>query len=352
MDVEKFVIKSNTSIRNAMKILDKTGQGFLAVYKNNRIFGIVTDGDIRRAILNSVDLNGCIEKISNEDFIFISNDEDEIKIEHIFRNTKARHIPVLKDGKLIDIIFEEEFFLKRHKLLPHRKTINLPVVIMAGGRGTRLDPFTRILPKALLPIEEKPIIEIIMDRFAAYGMKNFYITVNHKAKMIKAFFEDFQSDYKISFIDEDKPLGTAGSLKYLEGIFDTPFFVSNCDIIVKDDYSKIYEFYKSGNFDFALVASTYHHTIPYGVCEIENRGSLKEMKEKPEYDFLVNTGMYIINCDTLQFIPKKKAFDITDLIRSLKESGKKIGVYPVSEKSWIDIGKWEEYKEIVNRLKL
>ncbi len=352
IDVIKFIVGFNNSIRNSMKTMDDTGQGILIIYKNNKIFGIVTDGDIRRAILRGVDLEDCVGKIANTNFIFISDNKDEDEIKNIFKNTKARHIPVIKNNKLINIIFEEDFFFKKYKSSSYRKIINIPVVIMAGGKGTRLDPFTRILPKALIPIDNKPIIEIIMDKFAVFGINNFYISVNHKSKMIKAFFEDFHSNYDVSFIDENIPLGTAGGLKYLEKRIDTPFFVSNCDIIIQCDYFEIYKFHKKENFDLTLVSSIQHHIIPYGVCKLENDGSLKNIKEKPEYNLLINTGMYILNPDILQFIPKDKSFDMTDLIKRLKENKKKIGVYPISEKSWIDVGQWEEYRKAVDILKI
>jgi NDP-sugar pyrophosphorylase family protein len=291
--------------------------------------GIVTDGDFRRAILRGVDLENSVEKIANKNFYFLETGYKSKEAEDIFENTPARHIPVLDNGKLVDILIEEEFF-KIGEKISKKPQLNIPVVIMAGGKGTRLDPFTRILPKALIPIGEKPIIEIIMDEYAKYGIKDFYISVNHKSRMIKAYFEDLQEHYNIHYIDEDKPLGTAGALKYLEGKFSSSFFVSNCDIIIKEDYSKIYRFHKEGKYLLTLVGSMQHHTIPYGICEIKNGGELEIIREKPEYDFLVNTGMYILNPKVLKYLPKNEFFYITQLIEKLQKSGCKIGTYPVS----------------------
>ena len=348
-EVSFYKIQEGIPIRNSIKKLDEGGIGFIVcVNQNDEVTGILTDGDFRRAILRGIDLQQQVCNIMNKNFYFLEFDYVEEEAKKIFIGTVAKYIPVLKNKKLIDIIIKEEFFKSKGEDATKKPQIKLPVVIMAGGKGTRLDPFTRILPKALIPIDDKPIIEIIMNKFAEFGMANFYISVNHKSKMIKAFFEDFHSNYNISFIDESIPLGTAGGLKYLEKKIGAPFFVSNCDIIIQCDYSKIYKFHKKDNFDLTLVSSIQHHVIPYGVCKLESDGSLKTIKEKPEYNFLVNTGMYILNPDILQFIPKDKSFDMTDLIEFLKKKKKKIGVYPVSEKSWIDIGQWEEYRKAIN----
>lgn len=254
-------------------------------------------------------------------------------------------MPILKEGVLANVIFRDDFY--EAELRCPKPTLQIPVVIMAGGKGTRLDPFTRVLPKPLVPIGDKPVIEIIMDRFADYGITDFYVLVNHKEKMIKAFFEDFHKAYNISYIKEDSFLGTAGALGYLEDKIDTSFIVSNCDIIIDTDYAKIYEFHQNSGYALTLVGSMRHHVVPYGVCTIANGGELKEIKEKPEYDFLANTGMYILNPEVLKFIPDNERFDMTDLIKRLEENHKSVGVYPVSGESWIDIGQWEEYKKAI-----
>lgn len=347
--IKDYTVYNNTSIRDTVKKMDAGGIGFIAcINKDEKVVGIVTDGDFRRAILRGVDLGKSIEEITNKNFYFLRTGYRNEEAEDIFENTPSRHIPVLDNGKLVDILIGEDFFKIKKKVLK-RPQLNLPVVIMAGGKGTRLDPFTQILPKALIPIGDKPIIEVIMDKYAEFGVTDFYISVNHKARMIKAFFEDFHSDYNISFINENKPLGTAGSLRSLEGKINSPFFVSNCDIIINTDYTKILESHKKNDYDITLVVSLQHHIIPYGVCEIKSGGVLKNIKEKPQYDLLVNTGMYLMNPDALLYIPKNEHCHITDLISRLKNDNKRIGVFPVSEKSWIDVGQWTKYRESLKR---
>jgi NDP-sugar pyrophosphorylase family protein len=222
---------------------------------------------------------------------------------------------------------------------------------MAGGKGTRLDPFTKILPKPLIPIGDQPILELIMDRFHTYGMEQFYITLNHRSKMIKAYFEEFKTKYKIRYVDEKKPLGTAGGLKYLSDTTSGPIFVSNSDIIIEEDYGKILVFHKNNKNDITIVASVKNYNIPYGICEIENGGILKNITEKPNFNFLVNTGMYIIDSSVINLIPEGEFYHITDLIEDCKKTGGRIGVFPISEKSWIDIGEWEMYKKALERFK-
>jgi NDP-sugar pyrophosphorylase family protein len=174
--------------------------------------------------------------------------------------------------------------------------------------------------------------------------------VNYKANILKAYLENSDVADKINYIEEEKPLGTAGALKFLESKINSPFFVSNCDIIIKDDYTEIYKFHNEGNFDLTIVASLQYHKIPYGVCKIKEGGELTEITEKPEYNFLVNTGMYLLNPDVLKLIPENTFYNITDLIDSMKKSGRRVGVYPVSERSYLDVGQWGEYKNVLKIL--
>jgi NDP-sugar pyrophosphorylase family protein len=190
-----------------------------------------------------------------------------------------------------------------------------------------------------------------MDNFHAYGMEEFYVTLNHKSKMIKAYFEEFKIKYKINYIDEDKPLGTAGGLKYLPPNIEGAIFVSNSDILIEEDYGKILKFHKANKNEITIVASVKNYNIPYGVCEIENGGILKAIKEKPDFSFLVNTGMYIVNSSALSLIPEGEFYHITQLIEDVKNKGERIGVFPISENAWMDVGEWGKYKETLERFK-
>jgi dTDP-glucose pyrophosphorylase len=349
-NLNKYIVYQNENIRDAIKKMDEGGIGFVVcVGKNENVIGVISDGDFRRAVLSGISLDENVLKITNKDFKYLTKGYLKKDATDLFRDTVVQHIPVLENGKLVEIITEEAFYDIRGDE-KSKNVLNIPVVIMAGGKGTRLDPFTRILPKPLIPLGDKTMIEIIMDEYAKHGMRKFYVSVNHKAKMIKAYFEDHDIGYKIEYIDESHALGTAGALKYLENKIDSPFFVSNCDIIIKDDYCKIYEFHKDRNFDLTLVASMQHHTVSYGVCEIENDGHLKEIKEKPKYDFLVNAGMYLLEPSVCKLISVDEYFDMTELISKCQKEGLTIGVYPVSEKSYIDVGRLSEYKKALKLL--
>jgi NDP-sugar pyrophosphorylase family protein len=264
---------------------------------------------------------------------------------------KITYVPVI-DGerRIVEFLVWDKLFDGKIKRKT-KETIDIPVVIMAGGKGTRLDPFTRILPKPLIPIGDKTILEIIIENFLDYHVNHFYISVNHKAKIIKSYFEELNPKYGLTFLYEDKPLGTVGALKQLEGQLEGDLILTNCDIIINADYADILIHHKSNKNDITVVASLKHYNIPYGICEIENGGKLLNIKEKPEYDFLVNTGMYVINPDVLKYIPKDEFFHITHLIEKIKLSHK-IGIYPISENSWTDTGEWIEYKKAVEKLKL
>ncbi len=346
-----ILIDKSATVKDAMKQLDVIAEKILfVVTDNNVLVGSLTDGDIRRWILNDGALNENVHNICYKGTFFVNTRYILADVKEEIIRREINYVPVVnKEKEIIEFLIWDKLFDGKI-LIKTKEPLDAEVVIMAGGKGTRLDPFTKILPKPLIPIGDKAILEIIIDKFVDYQVNEFYISVNHKAKIIKSYFEDIQPEYKINFLYEEKPLGTVGSLKQLEGAFNKEIILTNCDIIIEADYADLLKHHKEQKNDITIVASLKHYSIPYGICEIENGGQLLIIKEKPEYDFLVNTGMYIINPDVLKFIPKDEFFHITHLIEVMQEHGRRIGVYPISENSWIDIGEMAEYKKALSKL--
>ena len=174
--------------------------------------------------------------------------------------------------------------------------------------------------------------------------------MNYKSRILKAYFEELQPNYLFDFVEEEKPLGTAGSLSYLREKINKPFFVTNCDMLVEIDFNDLYNFHIKNRFDITLVASAKEYIIPYGTCELNKDGHLSHINEKPQFDFLINAGLYVLNPEVLNIIPENTEYHITTLIEDIKNSGKSVGVYPIDDNSWIDIGQWAEYKKAVEKL--
>ncbi|WP_022668253.1 nucleotidyltransferase family protein [Desulfospira joergensenii] len=346
--MKNITIQSKTTVKEAMEVLNKTAEKVLLVVdQDKKLIGSLTDGDIRRHILKNKQLTDSIETVYNPDPYFIfQKDFDKDNLRKILTDHKIDLIPILNNERVvIDYITWEKAF--GNLLGGAGNKISAPVVIMAGGKGTRLEPFTKVLPKPLIPVGDKPVIDHIIERFRAFGANQFFFTINYMAKIMRAYFEEKEYDYKIDFAQEKEFRGTAGSLKLLQGKLEQSFFVSNCDIIIEADYSDIYRFHIKNEYDITLVAATKQYNIPYGVCELNGSGSLKRIREKPEYNFLVNTGLYVLNPDILSFIPDHGIFHITHLMESLHDNGGSIGVYPVSDSSWIDVGQWSEYRKAI-----
>ena len=342
--------RSKISVRQAMKKLNKTGGETLVITdEKNFLLGTLSDGDVRRAILKGVSMSDSIESIyQNNPTVLLEGKYKKSEAKKLFLKYNYDLIPIVDEkGMFVDILFSESIFLKGSNR--KKKKLDVPVVIMAGGKGTRMEPFTKIFPKPLLPFNEKTVIEHVIERFKEIGCNEFHLTVNFKARILKAYFEELKPDCKINFIDEKIPLGTAGSLYFLGSNFDQPFFVTNCDIIIKTDYVNLYEFHQKNNYDITLVASTKEYIIPYGTCQINNEGHLSRINEKPHYDFLVNTGLYVISPGVLKLIPKNKFYHITNLIEEAKKCGKKIGIFPIDDDAWIDVGQWTEYQKAVEK---
>ena len=347
---EKFLVRRDITVKEAMRNMNDIGEKTLFVVDDDRkLLGSLTDGDIRRWILKEGDLNEKVENVFNRDSISISHGYNIDQAKDVMIHNRIEHIPVVgKKNEVMEVLVWEDIFGEKNNV--HKARLDVPAVIMAGGKGTRLDPFTRILPKPLIPIGEKAIIDIILEKFVDNGIEKFFMTINHKSKMIKSYFEERTQKYDITYLEEDVPLGTIGGVRLAKEKLEGTVIVSNCDIIINYDYEEILDFHKENGNDITMVGSFRHFVIPYGICEIGKGGELDAIREKPEYDFLVNTGMSILEKKTLEFIPENKSFDITDLVGEVKSRGGKVGVFPINEKSWIDIGQWDEYRKSVKLL--
>jgi dTDP-glucose pyrophosphorylase len=342
-----LLIAPTATIGRALKQMDETGDRMvLVVDDEHRLVGVATDGDIRRWILSGCSLDGIITEVMNRSPIVLSEGYTDEEARELITERRIDCIPVLDAaGRVVGALRWLDVFETRRRSHGH---VDLPVVIMAGGEGTRLAPFTKVLPKPLVPVGDKPIIEHIMERFAEVGSSEFYVSVNYKAALIKAYFADIDSPWHIDYLEEPEPLGTAGSLAMLKGRVASTFFVSNCDILIDADYADFYKFHREGGHRISLVASMKEVVVPYGVCEIAPGGSLTRIVEKPEYNFLVSTGLYLLEPDALDDIPTGKFLNITDLMNDYIARGETIGVYPVSERSWMDMGQWDEFQKMLD----
>lgn len=351
---KSLTITKDISIRDAMKQLDLTaGKVLLVVNDDNKLLGALSDGDVRRAILSGSSINDSVDGIFNKKPIYMLQTEyNEASAKHILIEKKIALIPIVdNDMRIINFVTWDSVFSEHGKEnVFDGEPVDIPVVIMAGGKGTRMEPFTRVLPKPLIPIGEKTIVELIIDQFSFFGINDFYFTINYKGDMIKAYFNSIDHPYNIKFVREDDYYGTAGSLKLIEKEISETFILSNCDILVKADYSEVLKFHRRNESELTILSAIYHHQIPYGVIKFGKNGAVTEMLEKPERTSVINTGIYIINQSCLGLIPEKEVFHVTHLINKLIDMKRNVFTYPVNASDYIDIGQWEEYRKAIKLL--
>lgn len=349
VQIKDRIIHPTTSLLDAMKQMDEVKVKTLFVMKSDHFDGIITIGDIQRAIINNTALKEPVSRILNKNKVYGYLSEGEESIREKMRRMRAEVMPILNEqGELVDVWFWGDLFKKTE--LAERDKINLPVVIMAGGKGTRLKPITNVIPKPLVPIGDKTILETILDQFEEIGCTKFFMSVNYKADMMKYYLSQLDHKYDIEFFQEEKPLGTIGSVSLLKGKITTPFFVSNCDSINEQDYRDVYDYHVSNHNDLTIVTMVKSFTIPYGVIETGEDGLMTALSEKPEMTFQVNTGVYILNPNCIDEIPEGEFFHITHLMEKIKARGGRVGCFPVSEHAWKDMGEWPEYLKMIDVL--
>lgn len=339
--LEKVLVGPTATVREALQRIDTAALRTVVVADERGVLlGVLSDGDVRRWILAGNSLTVPVTAAMSSNPHVLPVDWTHETAEQIMVSRRIDFLPVVDgEGVVRGAVHWTDLFEAPHV---ERERVDLPVVIMAGGEGSRLGPYTKILPKPLVPVGEVPVIELIMERFAQFACTRFHVSVNYKANLIRAYFADRGLPYSIDFAQEESPLGTGGSLSLLRDRIDTTFFLTNCDILVDADYADVLAYHRTSGNVITLVASMKHVTVPYGVCEITEGGALTSINEKPQFDFLVSTGFYVIEPEVLADVPEDTFIHLTDIIDRYLEAGTPVGVYPVSEKSWLDVGQLEE----------
>lgn len=345
MKIEDLIVSPDTTVLQAMQRLNETGKKILFIAPDCKLEAVITDSDIRRHILHGGKLEAGVSEAANFHPMSLPVQQRSSASGFMVQNSISALPLVDEEGTIVDVAFIDETTIKG------RAVLDLPVVIMAGGLGTRLYPYTKILPKPLIPVGEKPIIEHIIDHFKAFGCRDFSLIVNHKKNMIKAYFNELENkDYNVKYVEEKEFLGTGGGLSLLKGKINGPFFLTNCDVLIEADYNSIYKFHKNNGNVITVVCALKHVTIPYGVFNMTEDGEIADIVEKPTMNFLTNTGMYLVDSRVIDELEENKRISFPEIMDRYRRNGFKVGVYPVSEDSWMDMGQLEELENMRRRL--
>jgi dTDP-glucose pyrophosphorylase len=337
VELSSFIIQKSASVLDAAAAIDAGGRQIVFVCDGLRLLASFSDGDLRRYILRSGDPSQSVLRAANPNPITCAAGEWSKAQAIIAKNIYIRGVPIVNaGGELISVAFPDNERTRRQSRL------GVPVVIMAGGKGTRLAPYTDVLPKPLIPLGDMTITEHIMSRFINEGCDDFTMIVNYKGALIKAYFKETPCKGTLRFVDEDDFQGTGGGLKLLTGMFGGSFFLTNCDILIDADYGDILNHHRNSGALITMVCALKRISVPYGTVEIDGSGKPVRFVEKPEYPLLTNTGLYVIEPGFLDMIPDGAFIHITELIQRLIDEGKPVGVYPIGEAGWMDMGQKEE----------
>lgn len=344
MNIADLTIEENATLLEAMEKINCSACKTLFVTQGGRLLAVLTDGDARRYILRSGSLNAWVRDIANYAPQYVMAGE-EPRAKALLRQKRISAVPVVDaDMHILNIVFREETLAIRPA------SISLPVVINAGGKGTRLYPYTKILPKPLIPVGELPIAEIIINRFRDMGCTRFYMIVNHKRNMIKAYFNDTEKEYTLDFIDEDMPLGTGGGLSLLKGRLKETFVLINCDTVIEEDFSKILATHRRNHNLVTMITALKRFNVPYGVVETGENGAIQAFREKPQLSYLVNAGCYLVEPSVIGTLIPGEAIGFPTIIERLRQAGRPVGIYPVSQEAWLDMGQFDSMEEMRRRL--
>lgn len=346
MNLEKLMIGPEASVRNTIELIDSNQKktAFI-VDENGKLLGLFTDGDMRRYLLKNGDLGDSIDNAMNKNPITFQSVKEA---KETMQSEKMIVYPIVdKNYRLINAVFWNDTLEDRHI---SKELQDVPLIMMAGGKGTRLYPYTKILPKPLIPIGDLTISERIINQFVNYGCEEVWFILNHKANMIKAFYNDLEKDYRVNYVVEREFLGTGGGLSLLKDRVKSTFFVSNCDILINADYECILRTHRQQQNVITLVCAMKNIVIPYGVISLDTSGKIAKMTEKPEYSYLTNTGLYVVEPEVIQDLKEDEFIHLPEIAQKYINQGKKVGVFPISEKNWLDMGQFTEMESMMKEL--
>jgi dTDP-glucose pyrophosphorylase/predicted transcriptional regulator len=337
-NIKDITVKESISILEVLEIIDKSSKQIaIVVDENNKILGTISDGDIRRALLKNISLKESVKNIYFKNPTVASINDSKEEIINICKVRKIHQIPIVdSEGSLVGLEILDELITKEKK--------QNKVILMVGGLGTRLQPLTKNIPKPMLEVGNKPILQTIVEQFAEYGYTNITMCLNYKSHVIKNYFRDGAGfGVKIEYILEEDRMGTAGALSLLNEKINEPFFVMNGDLLTNINFEHLHDFHLANNSVGTMCVRDYDFQVPFGVVNIENTKILS-IDEKPTQQFFVNAGIYMLNPEVLDYIPHNQFYDMPTLFNKLIDENKVVISFPLRE-YWMDVGQMDEYEK-------
>ncbi|OAS14521.1 nucleotidyltransferase family protein [Paenibacillus oryzisoli] len=341
MNWKDIVVSFETTIVRVLGVIDSSAmQIALIVDRQYKLLGTVTDGDIRRAILKGVSLQEPVGFIMNRNPICLTEEYTQELALNVMRQKNIRHLPIVdSEGRIV--------FLETLNHILEPDPMDHWVVLMAGGLGTRLMPLTENCPKPLLPIGGKPLLETIIENFKSYGFTKFYISVNYKAEMVEDYFGDGSKwGVVIRYIREDQRMGTAGALSLLPSLLTSPLVIMNGDLLTKTNFKHLVDFHSKENTAATMCVREYEYQVPYGVVEVR-KNRFVNIVEKPLQRYYVSAGIYVLNPNVIEYIPRNTYYDMPTLFASLSEQEIEAAIYSIRE-YWMDIGRIDDFQKANN----
>lgn len=351
LDLPRYFLPADATVLAAVKRMDELSTRLLMVGAVEAFAGVLSIGDIQRHIIRTGGIDGLVRDAQRAKFTAATPDDDRGVLQAMIDERGIEYMPIVDDGRVVDVLVADlgdgQAADARENRRPAVGALDVPCVIMAGGLGTRMRPLTHVLPKPLLPLADRPIVEHIMERFGRYGVSEFYLTVNYRKAWLELWAAELDSPASVTLVAEPTFLGTGGSLRYVPLGDAREVFVANCDVIAEVDYADLHRFHREHAHAITAVAFMELESSPYGTLELTGDGQLQALREKPEGASFVNAGVYLVDAAAVALLPEGEVCHMTDLMNRCLAAGHSVGVYPINRHSWRDVGEWGKYLDAV-----